>query len=66
MGGLGAQPPGSEITYIFTGSTLEMDKKLGIILKNKGLFRNLALLECFLGILGRPKKLGFFRNFRAT
>ena len=52
MGGLGAQPPGAEITYIFTRLTLEMDKKLGIILKNKGLFRNLALLECF------------FRNFR--
>ena len=37
-----------------------MDKKLGIILKNKGLFRNLALLECFLGILGRPKKIKVF------
>ena len=52
MGGLGAQPPEAEITCIFTGLTLEMAKKLRIILKNKGLFRNLALLECF------------FRNFR--
>ena len=52
MGGLGAQPPGAEITYIFMGLTLEMDKKLGIIIKNKGLFRNLAHFECF------------YRNFR--
>ena len=51
MGGLGAQPPGAEITYIFMGKLLKWTKKLGIILKNKGLFRNLALLECF------------FRNF---
>ena len=40
MGGLGAQPPGAEITYIFKGETLERDKKLGIILKNKGLSGN--------------------------
>ena len=26
----------------------KMDKKLGIILKNKGLFRNVSLFECFL------------------
>ena len=47
MGSLGAQSLGAEITYIFTGYTLEMDKKLGIILRNKGLFMNLDLYECF-------------------
>ena len=43
MGSLGAQSLGAEITYIFTGYTLEMDKKLGIILRNNGLFMNLDL-----------------------
>ena len=47
MGGLGPQLPGAEITYSFRRLTLEMDKKLGIILENKGLIRNLALFECF-------------------
>ena len=52
--------------YLHFYEALEMDKKLGISLQNKGLFRNLALFECFLGLLGRPKKIGFFRHFRAT
>ena len=47
MGVWGHSPQELKLLTFLLGKTLEMDKKLGIILKNKGLFRNLALFECF-------------------
>ena len=47
MGGLGAQPQRAEIAFL-RAKLLKWTKKLGLILGKKGLFRNLALFECFL------------------